>query len=108
MAYRLDLPEELWQIHNTFHVSQLRKCLVDDSTVIPLEYIQVDDCLNYIEKQVTILERKTKDLRNQRVELGKVQWQHRKQCFKNWFLSWAGMIIGSRFNRLDSRVNLFL
>ena len=45
VAYRLDLPVELSQIHSTFHVSQLRKCLVDDSAVVPLEDIQVHGCL---------------------------------------------------------------
>ena len=84
MAYRLDLPAELSQIHNTFHVSQLRKCLVDDSAVVPLEDIQVDDSLNYIERPVAILDRKSKDLRNKRVELVKVQWQHRKGSEWTW------------------------
>ena len=60
VAYRLDLPTDLSQIHNTFHVPQLRKCLVDDSVVAPLKDIQVDDSLNYIERPVTILDRKTK------------------------------------------------
>ena len=78
VAYRLDLPAELSQIHITFHVSQLRKCLVDDSPVLSLEDIQVDDSLNYIEHPVASLDRKSKDLRNKRVELVKVQWQHRK------------------------------
>ena len=50
VAYRLDLPVELSQIHSTFHVSQLRKCLVDDLAVVPLEDIQVDDSRNYIER----------------------------------------------------------
>ena len=39
VAYRLDLLAELSQIHNTFYISQLRKCLVDDSAVVPLEDI---------------------------------------------------------------------
>ena len=58
----MDLLEELSQIHNTFHVSQLRKCLVDDSTMVPLEDIQVDDHLNYIERPMVILDRRTKTL----------------------------------------------
>ena len=73
LAYRLDLPAELSQIHSTFQVSQLRKCLVDDLAVVPLEDIQVDGNLNYIERPVVILDRKSKDLRNKRVERVKVQ-----------------------------------
>ena len=84
VAYRLDLPVELSQIHNTFHVFQLRKCPVDDSAVVPLKDIQVDDSLNYIERPVRILDRKSKDLRNKRVELVKVQWQHRKGSEWTW------------------------
>ena len=79
VAYRLQ-PNST----RTFHVSQLRKCLVNDSTVVPLEDIQVDDSLNYIEQPVVILDRKSKDLRNKRVELVKVQWQHRKGLEWTW------------------------
>ena len=74
VAYRLDFPAELSQIHSTIHVSQLQKCLVDDTAVVPLEDIQVDGSLNYIERPVAILDRKSKDLRNKRVELVKVRW----------------------------------
>ena len=73
VAYGLDLSKELGQIHGTFHVSLLRKCLADDSTVVPLEDIQVDDHLNYFERPIVILDRKTKTLRNKVVELVKVQ-----------------------------------
>lgn len=72
IAYQLDLSAEPSQIHSTFHVSQLRKSLVDDSAVVPLEDIQVDDSLNYIKRPVVILDLKTKELRNKRVEFMKV------------------------------------
>ena len=52
--------------------------MVDDSTVVPFEDIQVDDNLNYIERPVEILDHKMKELRNKRVELVKVHCQHRK------------------------------
>ena len=65
-------------MHTTFHVSRFRKCLVDNPKVVPLEDIWVDDLLDYIERLVAILERKTETLSNKVVELVKVQWQHRK------------------------------
>ena len=73
LAYRLELPEDLSQIHSTLHGSQPRKCLVDDSIVLPLEDIQVDECLNYIETPIVILNKKTKTLRNKVVGLVTVQ-----------------------------------
>ena len=39
VAYRLELPAELGQIHDTFHVSQLRKCIAEESVVVPLKDI---------------------------------------------------------------------
>ena len=77
-AYRLQMPEELSQIHNTFHVSQLRKCVADETVVVPLEDIQVDECQNYIERLVSIFDRKMKTLRTKEVHMVKVQWQHRR------------------------------
>ena len=84
VAYRLELPDELSLIHNTFHVSQLRKCVVDETAVIPLEDIQIDERLNYVEKPIAILERKTKALCNKTINLVKVQWQHRKGSEWTW------------------------
>ena len=54
VAYCLELPVELGQIHDTLHVSQLRKCIADESAVVPLEDIQVDASLNYIERLLVI------------------------------------------------------
>ncbi|KAL4585882.1 hypothetical protein LXL04_010509 [Taraxacum kok-saghyz] len=84
VAYRLELPVELSSIHNTFHVSQLRKCIVDDTAIVPLEDIQIDERLNYVEKPIAILERKIKKLRNKEIGTVKVQWQHRKGSEWTW------------------------
>ena len=58
------------------HVSQLRKCLGDDSILVPLDEIQVDESLSYMERSVTILDGKIQTLHNKVVGLVKVQWQH--------------------------------
>ena len=86
VAYRLELPAELSQIHDTFHVSQLRKCIADESAVVPLEDIQVDTGLNYIEKPFAIRDQRIKVLRNKEVPLVLVQWQHRKGSEMTWEL----------------------
>ena len=43
VAYRLDLPQELSGVHNVFHVSNLRKCLIDEARHVPMDEIRVDD-----------------------------------------------------------------
>ncbi|KAC9949399.1 hypothetical protein E3N88_45037 [Mikania micrantha] len=84
VAYRLELPEELSGIHNTFHVSYLRKCLADESAYVPLEDIEIDDKLNYVEKPVAILDRKVKQLRNKSLNQVKVQWKNRTGSEITW------------------------
>nr|GFA07744.1 reverse transcriptase domain-containing protein [Tanacetum cinerariifolium] len=56
VAYRLDLPEELDGVHDTFYVSQLKKCLDNPTLQVPLDEIQVDDELNFVEEPLEILE----------------------------------------------------
>ncbi|KAK1432010.1 hypothetical protein QVD17_08874 [Tagetes erecta] len=84
VAYRLELPEELNGIHNTFHVSYLRKCLADETACVPLNDIEVDEKLNYVEKPVAILDRKIKQLRNKDISQVKVQWKHRRGSDTTW------------------------
>ena len=86
VAYRLELSEELSRIHNTFHVSQLRKCVMDQEAVVSLDDIQVDERLNYVERPVAILEKKKKILRNKEIPLVKVQWEHRRGSEWTWEL----------------------
>nr|GEX44909.1 putative reverse transcriptase domain-containing protein [Tanacetum cinerariifolium] len=63
VACRLRLPQELNNVHDTFHVSNLKKCLADLTQQIPLEEIKVDAKLNFVEEPVEILEREFKKLK---------------------------------------------
>ncbi|GJY66082.1 reverse transcriptase domain-containing protein [Tanacetum coccineum] len=67
VAYRLDLLDELDDVHDTFYVSNLKKCLADPTLQVPLDEIQVDASLNFMEEPVEILEREFKKLKRRRI-----------------------------------------
>nr|GEX71026.1 reverse transcriptase domain-containing protein [Tanacetum cinerariifolium] len=71
VAYKLELPEKLYGIHNTFHVSNLKKCLADENLVIPLEEVQLYDKLHFIEEPVEIIDREVKQLKQSRIPIVK-------------------------------------
>ncbi|GKE33969.1 hypothetical protein Tco_1453291, partial [Tanacetum coccineum] len=56
VAYRLRLPEELSSVHDTFHVSNLKKCLADANLHVPLEEIKVDKTLRFVDETVEIMD----------------------------------------------------
>ncbi|GJZ60872.1 putative reverse transcriptase domain-containing protein [Tanacetum coccineum] len=56
VAYKLEIPEELRNVHNTFHVSNLKKCLSDESFLIPMKELRLDDKLNFVEEPVEIMD----------------------------------------------------
>nr|GEV44383.1 hypothetical protein [Tanacetum cinerariifolium] len=64
VAYVLELPKEMRGIHNTLHVSYLRKCVVEESSVITLDDVEIDPELTSREEPITILGRKSRQLRN--------------------------------------------
>ncbi|GJV61898.1 putative nucleotidyltransferase, ribonuclease H [Tanacetum coccineum] len=72
VAYSLDLLEELDGVHDTFHVSNLKKCLVDPTLQVPLDEIQVDAKLNFVKRPAEILEREFKKLKHSRIAIVKV------------------------------------
>ncbi|GKC52015.1 hypothetical protein Tco_1074760 [Tanacetum coccineum] len=60
VAYRLRLPEELSSVHDTFHVSNLKKCLADANLHVPLDEIKVDKTLRFVEEPLEIMDREVK------------------------------------------------
>nr|GEY54266.1 putative reverse transcriptase domain-containing protein [Tanacetum cinerariifolium] len=83
-AYRLRLPEELTGVHDTFHVSNLKKCLADLTLQIPLDEIQVDAKFNFVEEPVEILEKEFKKLKRSRIAIIKVRWNSKRGPKFTW------------------------
>nr|GFB25727.1 reverse transcriptase domain-containing protein [Tanacetum cinerariifolium] len=57
VAYKLDLPEEQSRVHNTFHVSNLKKCYANEPLAVPLDGLHFDDKLQFVEEPVEIMDR---------------------------------------------------
>ncbi|GKB46898.1 putative reverse transcriptase domain-containing protein, partial [Tanacetum coccineum] len=56
VAYTLELLEELSNVYNTFDVTNLKKCLSDESIVIPMKELRLDDKLNFVEEPIEIMD----------------------------------------------------
>ncbi|GJZ61045.1 putative reverse transcriptase domain-containing protein [Tanacetum coccineum] len=84
VAYRLDLPEKLNYVHDTFYVLNLKKCLADPTLQVPLDEIRVDAKLNFVEELVEILEREFKKLKRSRIAIVKVRWNSKRGPEFTW------------------------
>ncbi|GJX22474.1 putative reverse transcriptase domain-containing protein [Tanacetum coccineum] len=84
VAYKLELPQQLSRVHNTFHVSNLKKCLSDESLVIPLEELRVDDKLHFVEEPVEVMDREIKQLKKVRIPIIKVRWNSKRGPEFTW------------------------
>ncbi|GJS30135.1 putative reverse transcriptase domain-containing protein [Tanacetum coccineum] len=78
VAYKLELSKELSNIHSTFHVSNIKKCLSDESLVIPMKELRLDDKLNFVEEPVEIMDREVKQLKQSRIPIVKVRWNSKR------------------------------
>ncbi|GJS42291.1 reverse transcriptase domain-containing protein [Tanacetum coccineum] len=78
VAYKLELPKELRNVHSTFHISNLKKCLSDESLVIPMKELRLEDKLNFVEKPVEIMDREVKKLKQIRIPIIKVRWDSKR------------------------------
>ena len=78
LAYRLDLPPHLSDIHNVFHVSMLSKYEFDPSQVIMWTEIPIREDLTYEEQPIIISDQEVKVLRRREIPLVKMQWQYHR------------------------------
>jgi hypothetical protein len=84
MAYRLELPDNLSDVHDVFHVSQLKKCLRVPEEQLPMEDLSVQDDLTYAECPIKILDTLTRVTRNMVIKMCKVQWSHHGEDEATW------------------------
>jgi hypothetical protein len=83
VAYQLELPSQLSDVHDVFHVSQLKKCLHVPEEQIPKEDLDAKD-LSYQEYHVKMLETSKRLIWNMRIKMCKVQWSHHTEEEATW------------------------
>src|SRR5881394_2235742 len=84
VAYQLELPSQLSEVHDVFHVSQLKKCLRVPEEQLPLGDLDVKENLSYAEYPTKILETSHRVTRNRSVRMCKVQWNHHSEDEATW------------------------
>jgi hypothetical protein len=84
MTYQLELPDNLSDVHNVFHVSQLKKCLCVPEEQLPMEELSVQGDLTYTEYPIKILDTLTRVTRNKVIKMCKVQWSHHGEDEATW------------------------
>jgi hypothetical protein len=76
MAYQLEVPDHLYDVHDVFHVSQLKKCLWVLEEQLPMEELSVQGDLTYTKYPIKIIDTLTRVTRNKVIKMCKVQWSH--------------------------------
>ncbi|GJV07763.1 putative reverse transcriptase domain-containing protein, partial [Tanacetum coccineum] len=84
VAYRLRLPQEFSSVYDTFHVSNLKKYLMDANLHVPLEEIRVDKTLHFVEEPEEIMDREVKKLKRSRIPIVKIRWNSKRGPEFTW------------------------
>ncbi|GJY91493.1 reverse transcriptase domain-containing protein [Tanacetum coccineum] len=84
VAYRLRLPKELSSVHDTFHVSNLKKCLADANLHMPFDEIKVDKTLRFVKEPLEIMDREVKTLKRSKIPIVKVRWNSERGSEFTW------------------------
>ncbi|KAI3797454.1 hypothetical protein L1987_32711 [Smallanthus sonchifolius] len=84
VAYQLDLPERLSGVHDVFHVSNLKKCLADETLTVPLEELHIHEQLRFVEEPVEIIDREIKTLNHSKIPIVRVRWNSKRGPEFTW------------------------
>jgi hypothetical protein len=84
VAYQLKLPPQLSDMHNVFHVSQLKKYLRVPEEQLPMEDLDAKEYLSYQEYPIKILETPERVMQNKKIKTCKVQWNHHTEEETTW------------------------
>ncbi|GJZ30095.1 hypothetical protein Tco_0575142 [Tanacetum coccineum] len=84
VTYKLELPKELSRVHNTFHVSNRKKCHTDEPLTVPLDGLHLDDKLRFVEEPLEVVGREVKRLKQSRIPLVKVRWNSKRDPEFTW------------------------
>jgi hypothetical protein len=84
VAYQLELPDSLSDVHDVFHVSQLKKCLRVLEEQLPMEELNVNEDLTYSEYPIRILETSRRITQSKVINMCKVQWSHHSEDEATW------------------------
>jgi hypothetical protein len=84
VAYQLELPSQLSEVHDVFHVPQLKKCLRVWEEQLPMEYLDVGGDLTYSERPIKILDTAERVTRSKVIKMCKVQWSHHTKDEATW------------------------
>jgi hypothetical protein len=84
VAYELELPPQLSEVHDVFNVSQLKKCLRVPEEQLPMEYLELGGDLTYSERLIKILDNAERVTRSKVIKMCKVQWSHHTEDEAAW------------------------
>jgi hypothetical protein len=84
VAYQLELPPQLSEVHDVFHVSQLKKCMRVTEEELPMEDMDATEDLSYQEYPVKILETSERVTQNKKIRMCKMQWSHHTEEEATW------------------------
>nr|GEU40492.1 hypothetical protein [Tanacetum cinerariifolium] len=84
VAYKLEHSQELSRVHNTFHVSNLKKCYTDEPLAVSLDGLRIDDKLHFVEEAIEIIDREVKRLKQSHITTIEVRWNSRRGLEFTW------------------------